>query len=239
MFYLYFQFSRHLIQSATLIVNNCLSDNVDLYMRLHPDTDINGAFASYFEYPDSIVRLVSKLTYHHFSYYIQQSNPGSADCSEAIVDYLRLLHTASKSKDFVARQDKLFLDATDLMKILRCLCSSAKNRTSLVQSPDFHRATTSFLLGKGENEIKCTLNLLLTCLTEGQPIITTNSARGKAKTNQPPQGEDSREQVRGQLLSHFPEIIPQLEVFLASQRHGELKKLCSAVLWYIQAAPGE
>lgn len=206
-------------------------------MRLHPGTDINGAFTSYVDYPDSIVRLVCQLTYHQFSYYLHQSNPGSTYCPATISGYTQLLHTASESKQFVARLDKLFIDATDLMKVLQCLCISAKNRQSLVESSEFHKAISNLLLGEGEREIKCALNLLLTYLTEGQPIAAEMGlAKRKGKKEQSPK-EDRREQTRSQLLSHFPEILFQLESVLAS-RHGDLKKLCSSVLWCIRADPG-
>lgn len=238
--YLHTQFSRQLIQSAALIVSNCLSDNIDLYMRLHPDTDINGALTSYFEYPDSIVRLVCQLTYHQFSYYLHQTNPGSTDCPDSVSNYTHLLCTASKSKGFVATLDKLFLDATDLMKTLQCLCTSGNNRQSLVECPEFREAITNLLLRGGEKEIECALDLLLTFLTEGQSVIAkTDSAKRKGKKEQLSEG-DAREQARKQLLSHFPDIVHQLESVLAS-RQGDvkcLKNLCSAVLWCVQDDPG-
>ena len=207
-------------------------------MQLHPDTDINGALSSYFEYPDSIVRLVCQLTYHQFSYYLHQSNPGSIDCHDAILNYTRLLNIASASKDFVARQGNLFLDATNLMKVLQCLCTSAKNRKTIVESSEFHKAITNLLLGVGKNEIESALDLLLTCLTEGQPIAMAGFAKRKGKEEPLPK-EESREQARNQLLSHFPEIVHQLEI--VASRHGDvecLKKLCSAVLWCVQADQG-
>ncbi len=219
------------------MVNNCLSDNTDLYMRLHPDTDINGAFTSYFKHPDSIVRIVCQLTYYQFSYYLQQSNPGSTDSPDIMSNYIRLLHIASENKQFVARQDKLFLDATDLMKVLKCLCTSTQNRSSLVESSEFHNAITNFLLRKGEKEIECALDLLLTYLTEGQSIAKKGLAKRKGMKEQLT-NEDSREETRLQLLSHSTEIIHQLESFLASGHQDRLIKLCSAVLWRVKSLPG-
>ena len=235
------QFSQQLIQSAASVVGNCLSDNVDLYMRLHPDSDITGTFISYFKYPDSIVRLVCKLTYHKFAYYLHQSNPSSIDCSETISNYAQLLRASSESKHFVARVEKLFLEATDLLQVLQCLCTSTNNRQAMITNLEFHKAVTNLLIRGGEKEIECVLDLLLTCLTEEQPIARTKDKgkRREMQTSELP-NEDSRESTRKELLSYFPEIVHQLESVLASP-HGDsesLKTLCSAVLWYIQVKPG-
>ena len=227
------QFSRQLIQTAALLVGNCLTDNIDFYMRLHPDTDVNGAFTSYFKYPDAIVRLVCELTYHQFSYYLYQSTPNSIDHPDAISNYTRLLHTASESKGFVARVDNLFLEATDLLKVLQCLCTISKNRQYLIANVNFHKAITNLMLGEGEKEIECALDLLLTYLTEGE------MEKEKRKKEQVLK-EDGREQARDQLLSHFPEIVHQLKN--VASRHGDIKclrELCSALLWRVQGHPGE
>lgn len=227
------KFSRQLIQSATLVVNNCLSDNIDFYMRLYPDTDIKGALASYFRYPDSIVRLVCQMTYYQFSHYLHQTSPGSVDCPAAISTYTQLLGTASQSKQFVARMDKLFVGATDLINTLCCLCASASNRNSLVESFEFRKAITNLLRGEGSKEAECALDLLLTYLTEGQPI-----AWGGRGSKEQPSEEDGRGKARKELLSHFPEVVHQLESVLTSEHHGDaVKKLCSAVLWCTQANP--
>ncbi len=206
-------------------------------MQLYPDTDIDGAFTSYFNYPDSIVRLVCQLTYHHFSYYLHQSIYGSIDSLESILSYTRLLHIASESKQFVARVDKLFIDATDLMKVLQCLCTSAKNRKFLIESSDFHIAITSLLLREGEKEIEYALNLLLTYLTDGQPIAKKTLTQKKGKKEQLVPAEDSREETKKELFSRFPELVRQLQNVLANTKC--YKKLCSAVLWYIQADVGQ
>lgn len=206
-------------------------------MRLYPDTDIDGAFTSYFEYPDSIVRLVCQLTYYHFSHYLHHSCPGSIDCHETILDYTHLLLSASQSKHFVARVDKLFIDATDLLKVLQCLCISAKNRQILIESPDFHKAATNLLSNGGENEVKCVLNLLLAYLTTGQPMTKVDSARKKGK---PGKIEGSRGEDKEKLLSCCPEIVRELESVL-THRCGDdkcLKNLCSSMLWYIQTGQG-
>lgn len=235
------QFCRQLIQSAALVVGNCLSDNVDLYMQLHPETDITGAFTSYFNYPNSIVRLVCKLTYHQFSYYL---HPGSIDCPDTISYYAQLLLISSESKLFIVREEKLFLDATDLLKVLQCLCTSTNNRRAIVTNHEFHKAITNLLLREGKKEIECALNLLLTYLTEGQPIVKTDLEQEKRKKGEVQISglpkEDSREHAREELLCYFPEIVHQLESVLASPCGAaeNLKKLCSAMLWRIKANPG-
>ena len=210
-------------------------------MRLHPDTDITGAFSSYFNYPDSIVRLVCQLTYYQFSYYLDQSNPGSINCPDVISDLTRFLCFASESKQFVARVDSLFLDATDILKALQCLCTSTSNRRAIFGNAKFNKAVTNLLIREGEKQIECALNLLLTYLTEGQLDTKTGSTRGKEKKGQKqqPKEEYNREQARRELLSQFPELVHQLESMLANQHKNEsVRRLCSAVLWNVQADSG-
>lgn len=235
------QFSQQLIETAALVVSNCLTGNVDLYMRLHHNTSITEAFTSYFNHPNSIVQLVCKLTYYQFSFYLHHANPGSIDCPDTISNYSQLLRISSESKQFAARVEKLFLETTDLLRALRCLCTSPSNRQAMITNHEFQKAITNLLLREGENEIECALNLLLTYLTEGQPNERKDLAKGKRNlqtSELPPQ--DSRETTRKEVLSHFPEIAHQLEGVLASP-HGNvenLKNLCSAVLLHIRAHPG-
>lgn len=204
-------------------------------MRLHPHTDVDGALKPYFKYPDSMVKWVCQLTYHQFAYYLHQSNPGMVDCPGAISSYSKLLFEASRSKEFIARLDKLSLDATDLIKTLQCLCCSPQNRQHMIENSYFQKATTNLLLTGEEKETECVLTLLLACLTECQPI-TLARKKGK-KEFEERLIEDSREQAKMKLLSCIPEVIHQLESLLASQ-YESVKKLCSAVLWRLQADPG-
>ena len=208
-------------------------------MQLHPDTDISGSLNPYFKYPDSTVQLVCQLTYYHFSYYLHQSNPGSIDSPDTISNYTQLLSMASKSKHYVAKMDKLFIDATDLLKVLQCLSSCPKNRQFLIENSEFHKAITNLLLRDGKKEIECALDLLLTYLTEGQPIALTSTVKKRGRKEQLPL-EDNREQARTQLLSYFPKLIDQLKSILASQLGVNcFKQLCSALLWCLQTNPGK
>ena len=204
-------------------------------MRLHPKTSISKALSSYLNYPDSIVQLVCRMTYHQFSYYLHQSNPGSIDSPGTISKYAQLLRASSESKQFVVRVGKLFMEASDLLKVLQSLCASSINRRALVANHEFHKALTNLLLRDGEKEVEYTLDLMLTCLTEGQPIALV---KGKAKREDT---EGGREEARQELLSHLPEIVQQLQGVLASQLASVegIRTLCTALLWHIQADTGE
>ena len=155
------------------------------------------------------------------------------DCPEAVSNYTHLLCRALSNDDFVARLDKLFLDAVDLMKTLQSLCCSQQNIQCMVESSDFQTAVSEFLLRGGEKETKCVLTLLLTCLVGGQPI---SMAKGKGKGGKRPM-EDRRKQTKVEFLSHFSEIVSQLK-YVLDGRHESVKKLCSSVLWLLQEDPG-
>jgi hypothetical protein len=211
-------------------------------MRLHPETSISETFKAYLSYPDSVVRLVCKLTYYQFSYYLHRSNPGSVDCPDTISSYAQLLGTSSDNKQFVVRVEKLFMEATDLLKVLQCLCTSLNNRKSLVSNHEFRMAVSNFLLQGGEKETESTLDLLLTCLTEGQSMAIPGPVKGKARTSASgPSKGGNRQEARQELLTNFPEIVQQLQSVLESERGGieSIKTLCSALLWYIQAETGK
>lgn len=224
-----------MIQAAAIVVGNCLTDNIDYYLRLYPETSISKALSPYLKYPDLIVQLVSQLTYYQFSYYLHQSNPGSIDSPSTITRYAQLLCASSESKQFVVRVDKLFMETADLLKVLQSLCTSSINRKALVENHEFHKALTNIMLRDGEKEVEYALDLVLMCLTEGQPIALV---KGKSKRETM---EGSRKEARQELLSHFPDIVQQLQRVLSS-RCGSIegiKTLCTALLWYLQADTGE
>ena len=204
-------------------------------MRLRPKTDIQGAFHPYFDYPDSIVRLLCQLNYYQFSYYLEQFNPGLIDCPDVISELTGLLNSASKNKYFdVEMKNNFYLNATDILKVLQYLCISTSNRHAIFGNAEFCEAVTNLLIREGEEEIECALNLLLTYLTEGQ-LGTMEKKGGK----QQPKEDDSRELARRELLSQFPELVHQLESVLANQHKNEsVRRLCSAVLWNVQADSG-
>lgn len=192
---------------------------------------------SYFKYPNPIVQLVCKLTYYQFSYYLYQSKPELIDNPEDVLYYARLLCTASESKQLVAMEANLCMDATDLLKVLQCLTVSESNRKTLFSSKYFPRAITNLLLSEGVKEIEFSLCLLLTFLIEGQQ----NEAKGK-KSQKKPSGllEMRRKQVKEESLLHFPDIKDQLKCVLS--QHGSvesIKKLCSTLLHRIQDNHGK
>ena len=209
---------------------------------MYPETDIEGTFTSFFSYPDSLVQLICKLTYHQFSYYLHNSNPHSIDCTDIIESfYIRVLLTASESKEFTVMEKNLILVANELLKVLRCLCVSKDNQQALITSPGFHLVISNLLKRGGTKEIECALNLLLTLLTEGQENAKPAMTKGKQKKGKMHTSDrDGRESVKETLLSQNPSIAQLVKHALGNAQEDEtLKDLCSAVLWCLQSTPGK
>jgi len=241
------QFAQHLIQTATLVISNCLSDSVDLYMRLHPQTDVSGALMPYFKFPNPTVQLACKMTYYLFSYYLQQSSPGSVDCPDDLGDYTRLLYAASQSPEFVVMKGRLFLDATELLKLISRLCVSEKNRLVVASSDKFPDAAINLLRQGGEKEIECMLSLLLGLFAEGnlarkQPV-KGKGKKGRKEPEEPKGTSKGQDGVKELLLSRIPKLGCVLRAVQVGPHNAckSVQELCSAVLWCTERSdvPGE
>ena len=208
-------------------------------MRLHPHVDVQAALTPYFECPNSLVPLVCKLTYYHFSFYLHQRNPGSIDCLDDLTKYIRLLCTASENPEFVAREGKLFLCATDLLKVIRQMCVSESNCLAVVSMDSFHESTLKLLQNGGEKEVKSTLDLLLS-LTACRKY-STEKEKYKEGGNENP--EQVPVDVREMLLGRNPKLVHAIKAVRAGS-HGtaeEVLELSSALLWSMEknTTPGE
>lgn len=229
-----------MIQTLALIVSNCLSDNADLYMRLHPETDIQRVLTPYFSCPNSLVELVCKLTYYQFSYYLHHSSHGSIDSPDDVAMYVHLLCDSSLSKDLVAKKDNLLLDANDLLKIIQQLCISSINQMALVTNGKFQTAIVNLFMNGGQREIESTINLLFTLLERNKSGVDMVASEVKERREEPTT-VDIKDDVKRELLSFGSEILRQIEALLTGPHSNSecVQKLCSAVKWYLQDVPGE
>ena len=157
------------------------------------------------------------------------------DCPDITVsNYVRYLRQASSSKQLVVKVEKLFLEAEDLVKILKCLCCNERNRQIILDTSEFPVAVAN-LLGCGkEQEIGSVLSLLLTLLTEGQPIIISKK-KGK-RENQPT--EDTRKLTKEKFLVQLPDFVPKLQYILENQPEA-VKSLCLSLVWLLQEDPSK
>ncbi len=236
------QFAQHLVLTAAFVVSNCLSDGVDLYMRLHPLTDVEGALTPYFQCPDSTIQLVCKMTYNQFCYYLHQSKPGSVDCADDLAAYADLLCASSRSPEFVVRKDNLFLEAAELLKVINRMCVSDSNRLAIASNVKFHEATEALLQRGGETEIECALSLLLSLSAHGS-LVHAAKEKGKKRRKEESRVISKSIDLKEVLLSGNLKLVRLLKAVQTGQHRSseEVQELCSAVLWCFERSvpPGE
>lgn len=139
----------------------------------------------------------------------------------------------------MAKKDNLLVDASDLLKIIQQLCVSSKNQLAVVTNREFLPAVINLFIHGGQKEVEGALNLLFTLLARNESGVEMVAA--KEKGNRGEQNVDEKGDVKAGLLSLDSEIIRQIEALLTGPHSSSecVKKLCSAVKWYLWDIPGE
>ena len=223
--------------APALTISNCTQNHMDLYMNIYGETDILEILEPYFNCSNPLVASCAKFIRNNFALYIHKTKPGTIDNPEHInelVDHLKASCTPSP-----LTATAISLEPADVLKMLRLLSISVKNRPVLIEHPKFEEIIDHLLhRSKDEEAVVHTLNLLLSLLspTTIPMLAIPKTAKGKGKQSvlSPTFEIDDVSKLPSILLRGLPHL---LEWLTSLDCHSSLriKQLCNAVVYMLSS----
>lgn len=234
-----YQFVRHVIQASSMIISSCVQDHCDLFMTLHPDTEIDACLRPYFKNPDVVVQAATRLSWIQFTPYLALRDPMTVESPEDVCLYLGLLGSAVNKPQLMAIHLGIMIDAAEILGTLRLLCMTRSNRDVLLSSNIFPRAISPVLSCDKQDALVGSLNLLLCLLS---PLM--DDFKSKLDDKKTSQKRESKKISRlekwsckydwwSKLVSKVPDLSARLRPLLSS-RQEEVGNLASALAWVLE-----
>ena len=225
--------------APALTISNCTQNYMDLYMNIYGDTDILEILKPYFNCSNPLVASCAKFIRNNFALYIHKTKPGTIDNPEHINELVDQLKVSCTPSPLTATA--ISLETTDVLKMLRLLSISEKNRLALIEHPKFEEITNHLLhKSKDEEAVVHTLNLFLSLLspTTIPMLAIPKTAKGKGKGKQsvlsPVFEIDDVSKLPSILLRGLPHLLEWLTT-LNCHPSLRIKQLCDAVIYMLSS----
>ena len=230
-----------------MTISNCVQDFTDLFVMLHPETEVDMILRPYFKHPDAIVQAATRLSWVQFAPYFALRDPSIIESSSDAQLYLKLLWSAMNTPQLMAIHLKIMIDAAEILGTLRLLCVVRSSREILLSSDVFSKSVYKLMSCDKCDALVGLLNLLL-CLVS--PLVDDFKSKlaSAGKRHSKKTSATSKESFsekwsheydwKSKELFSTPELSAKLRPLLSSA-YQQVKSLAFALDWILKTDMNE